>query len=59
MFFGKRKKNVMVVDDEFGIRDTSEAILESWGFKVVTAMNQEMPILLLELKPAIQMFQVM
>jgi CheY-like chemotaxis protein len=36
---GPAKKTILVVDDEFGILEVLEAILSDAGFKVISAMN--------------------
>ena len=45
---GPAKKTILVVDDEFGILEVLEAILSDAGFKVVSAMNGQEAMALLQ-----------
>ena len=43
-----RIKTILVVDDEFGILEVLEAILSDAGFKVISAMNGQEAMALLQ-----------
>ena len=45
---GPARKTILVVDDEFGILEVLEAILSDAGFKVISAMNGQEAIALLQ-----------
>ena len=45
---GPAKKTILVVDDEFGILEVLEAILSDAGFKVISAMNGQEAMALLQ-----------
>ena len=45
---GSAKKIILVVDDEFGIIEVLEAILSDAGFKVISAMNGQEAMALLQ-----------
>jgi CheY-like chemotaxis protein len=45
---GPAKKTILVVDDEFGILEVLEAILSDVGFKVISAMNGQEAMALLQ-----------
>jgi CheY-like chemotaxis protein len=47
---GPAKKTILVVDDEFGILEVLEAILIDAGFKVISAMNGQEAMALLQQK---------
>jgi CheY-like chemotaxis protein len=45
---GPARKTILVVDDEFGILEVLEAILSDAGFKVISAMNGQEAMALLQ-----------